>query len=198
MSTQASRILNTKTAIPDGALMIPAASIRLLSHSAHSPYKVMKGHTAVVESGSASKGSSFRYQSTPCENLPEAPCFEFVSSFWEDKKPVHQLLEHAYRQNRMSTASALRHLHSLHISAPVFGLVWASGTVRAHVDWWKVDGDKPPVSRRYMAMIMLFLTGSNIYRSFYPHRTQVHLDRGRTFSTSGNWRSQVISLPCTS
>lgn len=45
------------------------------------------------------------------------------------------MLEDAYRQNRMSTASAVRQLHSLHISAPIIGLVWANGTVRAHVDW---------------------------------------------------------------
>ncbi|KAF8078771.1 hypothetical protein FPV67DRAFT_1558000 [Lyophyllum atratum] len=144
MGTLASRILNTKTAVPDCAILIPAAAIRSLSHSEKSPFKVLKGHVTVVESGNTSKGSSFRYQSTPCANLPETPGFEFASSFWEDKKPIHQLLEDAYRQNRMSTASSLRHLYSLSIKAPVFGLVWASGTVRAHVDWCKVEEGKPP------------------------------------------------------
>jgi len=45
------------------------------------------------------------------------------------------MLEDAYRQNRMSTTSSARHLHSLHVNAPIFGLIWANGTVRAHVDW---------------------------------------------------------------
>ena len=58
------------------------------------------------------------------------------------------MLEDAYRQNRMSTASAVRHLHSLRIDVPVFGLVWANGTVRAHVDWasCRDDGGDGPVS----------------------------------------------------
>ncbi|KAG6818064.1 hypothetical protein H0H87_009219 [Tephrocybe sp. NHM501043] len=97
-----------------------------------------------MDSGNTSKGSSFRYQSTPCANIPDTPGFEFASSFWEDKKPVHQLLEDAYRQNRMSTASALRHLNSLSIKAPVFGLVWSSGIVRAHVDWYRSGEDAVP------------------------------------------------------
>ncbi|RDB28803.1 hypothetical protein Hypma_015691 [Hypsizygus marmoreus] len=140
----ASRILNTKTVVPDCSIFIPAASIRSLSHSAKSPFKMLRAHPTIVASGNTSKGSSFRYQSTPCANLPDTPGFEFASSFWEDKKPVHQLLEDAYRQNRMSTASAARQLHSLSIDAPIFGLVWASGTVRAHVDWCQSDDGKPP------------------------------------------------------
>lgn len=70
-------------------------------------------------------------------SLPSVPGFEFASAFFEDKKPLHQMLEDAYRQNRMSTASAVRQLHSLHINAPIFGLIWSNGTVRAHVDWCK-------------------------------------------------------------
>lgn len=143
MDTQTRRILNTKTAVPDCTIMIPASSIRSLSHSTTSPFKTLKRHATVVDSGHASKGSSFRFQSTPCANLPETPGFEFISSLWEDKKPVHQLLEDAYRQNRMSTTSAVRHLFSLSINAPVFGLVWSNGTVRAHVDWWKSEAGKP-------------------------------------------------------
>ncbi|KAG6911552.1 hypothetical protein DXG01_011854 [Tephrocybe rancida] len=144
MGTVATRILNTKTAVPDCVILIPAVAIRPLSLSAKSPFKVLKGHPTVVASGNTSKGSSFRYQGTPCATLPDTPGFEFASSFWEDKKPVHQLLEDAYRQNRMSTASALRHLNSLSIKAPVFGLVWSSGIVRAHIDWCKSGEDTMP------------------------------------------------------
>ncbi|KAF8898904.1 hypothetical protein BD779DRAFT_1666663 [Infundibulicybe gibba] len=146
IETAAMRILGTKTAVPDATIFVPASSVRCLSHSAKSPFKVLKNHPNILKSGCSSKGSSFRYQSTPRTNLPDAPGFEFASCFWEDKKPVHQLLEDAYRQNRMSTASAVRHLHSLHISAPIFGLVWASGTVRAHVDWCQSEqGNLPTV-----------------------------------------------------
>jgi hypothetical protein len=55
------------------------------------------------------------------------------------------MLDDAYRQNRMSTAAAVRHLHSLHVKAPVFGLVWSDGSVRAHVDWCVNKGQEPPV-----------------------------------------------------
>jgi solute carrier family 25 carnitine/acylcarnitine transporter 20/29 len=58
---------------------------------------------------------------------------------------VHSMLDDAYRQNRMATAAAVRHLHSLHVKAPVFGLVWSDGTVRAHVDWCVGKGQEPPV-----------------------------------------------------
>jgi len=129
------RILGTKAASPDCMVMIPSASIRSLSLSKDSPFQVLKQHRNVVKSGNVSKCSSFRFQSTPLVAPPETAAFQFCSSFWEDKKPVHQMLEDAYRQNRMATTAAARHLHSLHVKAPVFGLVWASGTVRAHVDW---------------------------------------------------------------
>ena len=71
--------------------------------------------------------------------------FEFISSFWEDKKPVHSLFEDAYRQNRMATTSAARHLHSLGVDAPVLGLIWASGGVRSHIDWCTSKGSEHPV-----------------------------------------------------
>ncbi|KAJ7099615.1 hypothetical protein C8R43DRAFT_1092346 [Mycena crocata] len=136
LAADAARILGTKTASPDCLVMIPSVSIRrTLSEGKDSPWNILKRHTNAVKSGSASQCSSFRFQSTPCVVPPETPAFQFISSFWEDKKPVHQMLEDAYRQNRMATTAAARHLHSLHIKAPVFGLVWASGTVRAHVDW---------------------------------------------------------------
>lgn len=96
--------------------------------------------------GSAARGEeSFACQSTPCVQLPRTPGFQFVSAFWEDKKPGHSLLADAYRQNRMSTAAAVRHLHSLHVKAPVFGLVWSDETVRAHVDWCVNKEEEPPV-----------------------------------------------------
>jgi len=88
-------------------------------------------------SGSIGGESSFRYQTTPCTKLPDVQGFEFASTYWEDKK--HPYIDDAHRQNRMATASAVRQLHALHIHAPIFGLVWAQGTVRAHVDWWEVD-----------------------------------------------------------
>jgi len=56
-------------------------------------------------------------------------------------------LEDAYRQNRMSTAAAVRHLHSLHVKAPVFGLVWSDETVKAHVDWCVSKDQEPPMVR---------------------------------------------------
>ncbi|KAF7985320.1 hypothetical protein HWV62_6507 [Athelia sp. TMB] len=144
-TSQAVRVLSTKTAIPDCAIFIPSASTRALSHSASSPFRVLKGHPSITSMGSTSAQSSFRYQSTPCAALPSIPGFEFASAFFEDKKPLHQMLEDAYRQNRMSTASATRQLYALHIDAPVFGLVWSNGTVRAHVDWCKDEHGDPIV-----------------------------------------------------
>ncbi|KAJ6574956.1 hypothetical protein B0H19DRAFT_1208496 [Mycena capillaripes] len=147
LGPDAARVLGAKAASPDCLVMIPSTSIRTLSLSVNSPFQVLKRNRNVVKSGNASKCSSFRFQSTPCVVPPETPAFQFISSFWEDKKPVHQLLEDAYRQNRMATTAAARHLHSLHVKAPVVGLVWASGTVRAHVDWCSTpEGkNKPPV-----------------------------------------------------
>jgi len=139
------RILNAKVVAHDCAVLIPAANIRNLSHSAKSAFKILKSHSTAGNSRSTGGGASFRSQSTPCSQVPDAAGFEFASSFWEDKKPVHHLLEDAYRQNRMATASAVRHLRSFRIKAPVFGLVWANGSVRAHVDWWKVDEGKGPI-----------------------------------------------------
>jgi len=127
--------------IPDCAIFVPESLVKNLSDSKDSAFKVLKRHKKVAKVGAPGKQTSFAYQSTPSMSLANAPCFEFASSFSEDKKPSHQILEDAYRQNRMSTAAAVRHLHSLHVNAPVFGLVWASNNVRAHVDWWKVSDD---------------------------------------------------------
>lgn len=202
MGTHAVHILNTKTVIPDCAILIPAASIRSLSHSAKSPFKILKSHSSVVNSGNASKGTSFRYQSTPCARLPDMPSFEFVSSFWEDKKPIHNMLEDAYRQNRMATTAALRHLHSLRIKTPIFGLVWASGTVRAHVDWCKCEEGKTPVSQCSLSTPSFL---NEIFRQFSQPRiregTQRCQTRGRkrvTYFTSGSWIDPVTSWKCTS
>lgn len=138
----AARILNAKTAIPDCAVFIASKDVRELSAGAQSPFKALK-RSELTTRGRISK--SFESQSTPCAQLPSTPCFEFASSFWEDKKPLHQMLTDAYRQNRMSTAAAIRHLHSLHVRAPVFGLIWSDGTVRAHVDWCSSEHGATPI-----------------------------------------------------
>ena len=136
------RVLNASTVIPDCAVFIPATHLQSLSGSVSSPFnKLSRSKFA----GAGTGEQSFSNQCTPSAQLQNIPGFEFVSSFWEDKKPVHGMLEDAYRQNRMSTVAAARHLHSLHIIAPVFGLVWANGTVRAHVDWCVTEQDKQPV-----------------------------------------------------
>nr|GAT47826.1 predicted protein [Mycena chlorophos] len=146
MSGDVNRILGAKQATPDCLLLIPARSLRSLSNGMKSPYHVLSRHPSVVSCGTASKGSSFRFQATPLAALSETRGFEFISSVWEDKKPVHHMLADAYRQNRMATAAATRHLHSHHVHAPVFGLVWASGTVRAHVDWCsEASNATPPI-----------------------------------------------------
>ncbi|KAH8998841.1 hypothetical protein EDB86DRAFT_2828382 [Lactarius hatsudake] len=143
--TQSLRILNAKSVIPDCAVFVPEKAIRKLSLAAESAFKQLKRSKLA---GSPGKGEeSFACQSTPCVHLPGTPGFQFASSFWEDKKPVHSMLEDAYRQNRMSTAAAVRHLHSLHVRAPVFGLVWSDGIVRAHVDWCSSKGQEPPIVR---------------------------------------------------
>ncbi|KIJ46532.1 hypothetical protein M422DRAFT_46219 [Sphaerobolus stellatus SS14] len=140
---EAYRILYPKSAIPDGTTFIKPASIRHLSHSLKSPYKVLNAHPSIAQYSRLRVENTFRFQATPCSQPPETACFEFVSSIWEDKKPSHELLEHAYRQNRMATASALRMLHSLRIESCIFGLIWAEGTVRAHIDWYASETDAP-------------------------------------------------------
>ena len=74
--------------------------------------------------------------------------FEFAGAFVEDKKPGSEAesLDHAYRQNRMACAASLRHLHALRVSSPVFGVIWADGKVRAHIDWFSSKKDRNPVS----------------------------------------------------
>ncbi|KAJ7630784.1 hypothetical protein FB45DRAFT_746831 [Roridomyces roridus] len=144
ITPESARVLGAKSASPDSLVMLPAASIQSLSLSATSPYHILKRHLKAKQT--ESEGGSFRFQITPCAVAPnEAPAFQFISSSWEDKKPVHHMLADAYQQNRMATTASVRHLHSLNIVAPVFGLVWAKGTVRAHVDWCGTpDGKKKP------------------------------------------------------
>lgn len=141
-NTDIFRVLSTKTAVPDCAIFLPSSLTRALSQSSKSPYKVLKNHPTVIKAGTTVRGSSFRYQSTPCTQLPDLPGFEFISSICEDKKPTHTHADDAYRQNRIATASAVRHLHSLNIKSPIIGLIWANGTVRAHVDWCQVEDGK--------------------------------------------------------
>lgn len=139
------RILNAKSVVPDGAIFVSEKSTRKLSLAAESAFKRLKRSELT---GSAARGEgSFACQSTPSVQLPRTSGFQFASSFWEDKKPVHSMLDDAYRQNRMATAAAVRHLHSLHVKAPVFGLVWSDGNVRAHVDWCVNKGQEPPIVR---------------------------------------------------
>ncbi|KAJ3760702.1 hypothetical protein EV360DRAFT_80912 [Lentinula raphanica] len=146
MDAEATRILSSRKSIPDCLVMVPPESIRHLSNSTSSVFKRLKKNKAVQKTGSAVKSSSFPYQATVCYSIPDTPAFEFVSSIWEDKKPVHSMPEHAYRQNRMSTASAARQLHSMHVDAPVLGLTWTHEYVRAHVDWCqRSQSDKHPV-----------------------------------------------------
>ncbi|KAI0756583.1 hypothetical protein C8Q80DRAFT_1129431 [Daedaleopsis nitida] len=134
-SARAAQNLNARTIRPDGLLFIPGRHIEQLSKSANSPFGILSRNPRANNSSSHGGESSFRWQSTLCAKLPDNDKFEIASTFWEDKKPSHRELAVAYRQNRMSTATALRQLHALNIAAPIFGLVWAEGSVRAHVDW---------------------------------------------------------------
>lgn len=139
--SKATRILSAKTVVPDCILMVPSSSTRELSHSSKSPYKRLNSHKVVTGSGSPSDSTSFAYQASPCASLPDIPGFEFVSAVFEDKKPGHNMLGGALRQNRMGTGAVARHLNSLNIRVPIIGLAWADGTVRAHIDWCSATED---------------------------------------------------------
>ncbi|KAH9858225.1 hypothetical protein C2E23DRAFT_803173 [Lenzites betulinus] len=148
------RILNGKTAKPDGALFLPTRLlVKELCERKDSPYNILHRNSKTKQrSGAANRESSFRYQSTICAKLPDACVFEIASAFWEDKKPCQNVLGAAYRQNRMATTAALRQLHALDVAAPIFGLVWAEGSVRAHADWWDVNTeDSEKVLKIYSA-----------------------------------------------
>ncbi|PCH33740.1 hypothetical protein WOLCODRAFT_112414 [Wolfiporia cocos MD-104 SS10] len=143
-------VLNVQIATPDSSIYIPARYIKDLSHGASSPYMKLKERLQTRARGHGG-AESLRYQSTPSQKISTEPGFEFVSAFWEDKKPLQSLLDSAYRQNRMATTSAVRQLHALHINAPIFGLVWSQGKVRAHVDWWivKPNSDDPTIQSAF-------------------------------------------------
>lgn len=145
-SEEAWRAVHPKSAVPDGAVFIKASSIRCLSYSLRSPFKVLNVHPSVTRHSRVRLEQGFRFQTTPCTRLPETACFEFIGSVWEDKKPCHEMLEQAYRQNRMSTAACVRMIYSLGVKSCVFGLVWADGIVRAHVDWCSDSHRERPVS----------------------------------------------------
>ena len=146
MTHKAAQNLNARTIRPDGSLFVPPSQLSELSASEKSPFNVLAQHRNANNSASHGGASSFKWQSTICTRLPDPSQFEIASTFWEDKKPSQKELSVAYRQNRMSTAAGLRQLHTLNIRAPIFGLVWAEGTVRAHVDWWEEDDEGLPVS----------------------------------------------------
>ena len=167
------RILSAKTACPDGSVFVPKRALTHLMGASGSAFNKLTAMTKGTTSPSGSVGgkTSFRYQATPCTTLSDGGGFEFVSSFWEDKK--HEHIDAACRQNRMATASAVRQLHALRIRAPVFGLVWAQGTVRAHVDWWEeievvddngrevtVSGHMPSIRWQHVMISPLGLVGA--------------------------------------
>jgi hypothetical protein len=187
---QSIRVLNAKSVIPDGAVFVPEGAVQKLSLAAESAFKQLNRSGLT---GSTKKEESFTCQSTPCVHLPRTPGFQFASSFWEDKKPVHSMLDDAYRQNRMATAAAVRHLNSLHVKAPVFGLVWSDGTVRAHVDWCVSKGQEPPV--RATSTIVQVIAYPRLYnRSFVLLCSQARVvtavvAKGAT-PTNGTWIAQ--------
>lgn len=148
-SARATSNLNAKTIRPDSALFIPGHLIKPLYESKYAPFKVLCRNPRSNSTASHGGGSSFKFQGTLCARLPDVSRFEIASTFFEDKKPSHQELAVAYRQNRMSTAAALRQLHTLNVNAPVVGLVFAEGTVQAHVDWWEFDKELRIISAGY-------------------------------------------------
>lgn len=191
------RILNAKSVIPDGAVFVPAKSIQNLSLAAESAFKRLKRSELT---GSAARGEeSFACQSTPSVQLPRTSGFQFASSFWEDKKPVHSMLDDAYRQNRMATAAAVRHLDSMHVKAPVFGLVWSNGSVRAHVDWCVNEGQEPPVCKRstLLKKTAHSLLYNRLFVPLYSQARAVTMSEGKgTISTNGTSITPHISLRC--
>ncbi|KAL1951285.1 hypothetical protein VTO73DRAFT_434 [Trametes versicolor] len=154
VTSATTRILKGKTAKPDGSLFVPTRLlVSELCEKEQSPFNILHRHSRAMQKKGASSGdATFRYQATLCARLPDACVFEVASAFWEDKKPSQDELAVAYRQNRMASTAALRQLHALNVRAPVFGLVWADGSVRAHTDWWdlKTEG-KADVLKIYSA-----------------------------------------------
>lgn len=177
---------------PDGSLFIPGDELAELSDTVDSPFNVLARHKGANISVSHGGTSSFRWQSTLCSKLPARPGFEIASCFWEDKKVEHNVSDVAYRQNRMATTAALRQLHALNIQAPIFGLVWAEGTVGAHVEWWQEENDK--FVSRYDIVRTLRRFDVCLNRPSCRPRTEDPQD-GST-STTGTCPNQRISSRC--
>ncbi|KAH8835910.1 hypothetical protein DL96DRAFT_1576023 [Flagelloscypha sp. PMI_526] len=140
LSKDSLHVLTAKSAVPDSCVFLPSSFLRPLCHTQSSPFKSLQAHPRIRKKGTGTRGSSFRFQATPALNPGNDAGFEFCSSVWEDKKEQH-LVEDAYRQNRLSSASVVRHLHSMKVKAPVWGTIWSGCMVRAHIDWWEEDDD---------------------------------------------------------
>ncbi|KAH7107184.1 hypothetical protein BKA62DRAFT_632127 [Auriculariales sp. MPI-PUGE-AT-0066] len=134
-------VLAARVAIPDAVLYLPRTQLEELWKNRDSPYNVLATHNSAIP---------FNHNSTPAAKAPQRQSFEFASSVWEDKKADHAGVEDAYRQNQMSTTALARHLRAFKVPAPVIGLVWAEGSVQAHVDWVERKSEKVSVfSARY-------------------------------------------------
>lgn len=188
--------LNARTLRPDGSLFIPEDLLTELTDGVESPFNFLARHKKANNSASHGGASSFKWQSTLCSKLPARPGFEIASCFWEDKKPEQEVLDVAYRQNRMATTEALRQLHALNIQAPIFGLVWSEGTVRAHVDWWE-EKESGFVSA-WMALSVLQYLDSYLDRLLCRPRTPAPRARqdGGNSSMTGIFRDREISSRC--
>jgi len=140
-SGAAAKALEPSAAIPDNAVFVRSPLLRKLGRHEKSAFVSLNSSKRMRRF--SAKGNSFRKQATPTLKVPDPPCFEFASSIWEDKKPCDDSLDEAYRQNRMATTSLLRQLDCFGVAAPVIGLVWGNGRVRAHIDWAVRDPDDP-------------------------------------------------------
>lgn len=119
-------------AVPDSSIFIRPSSIRGLSQGSNSPYMSLRRDLGAFIDP---EQNGMRNEATPCTNIGSKDRFEFISSCWEDKRTTDDLLDSAYRQNRMACAAACRHLRAFKINLPVFGVIWAQGKVMVHVDW---------------------------------------------------------------
>ncbi|EJD52274.1 hypothetical protein AURDEDRAFT_181770 [Auricularia subglabra TFB-10046 SS5] len=125
-SAEHKKIMAPRNVIPDASVFVSSAGLATLSGKMDSAFNRLKN---------AAPRGKFRHQATLASTLPDREVFEFASSVWEDKKPDQTHVDNAWRQNRMATAAAARQYHAFQVDAPVIGLVWAEGKVRAHIDW---------------------------------------------------------------
>lgn len=126
------RIVAARSLIPDATTFVSSRRLQALCGSKNSAYNLLK-------KAAGDDADLFRAQATPAYTVSDQERFEFASSVMEDKKPDQTKIDNAWRQNRMACAAIARHYHAFNVNAPVFGLVWGEGTVRAHVDWASVD-----------------------------------------------------------